>query len=91
MFTRTNRGANTLTRRLIAAGVSLCSCTATWPRPPITDLRAFSDGEAYPLVATDTATRAGPGGRGDGRYPTGPNTETPVSCASSAAPRPRTR
>jgi superfamily II DNA/RNA helicase len=58
VFTRTRRGAKTLTRRLVAAGVpavELHSDLAQNARSR--NLRAFTEGSATTLVATDIAAR----------------------------------
>jgi superfamily II DNA/RNA helicase len=58
VFTRTRRGAKTLTRRLVAAGVpavELHSDLAQSARSR--NLRAFTEGSATTLVATDIAAR----------------------------------
>jgi superfamily II DNA/RNA helicase len=58
MFTRTKRGAKTLTRQLIAAGVPAVELHGNLAQNARTrNLLAFSDGEAKTLVATDIAAR----------------------------------
>ncbi|MEU3456584.1 DEAD/DEAH box helicase [Micromonospora sp. NPDC006766] len=58
VFTRTKRGAKTLTRRLVAAGVTAVELHGNLAQAARTrNLRAFSDGEARTLVATDIAAR----------------------------------
>jgi superfamily II DNA/RNA helicase len=58
VFTRTKRGAKTLTRRLVAAGVSAVELHGNLAQATRTrNLRAFSDGQVRTLVATDIAAR----------------------------------
>jgi superfamily II DNA/RNA helicase len=58
VFTRTKRGAKTLTRRLVAAGVPAVELHGNLAQAARTrNLRAFSDGEVHTLVATDIAAR----------------------------------
>ncbi|HKT04012.1 MAG TPA: DEAD/DEAH box helicase [Rugosimonospora sp.] len=58
VFTRTKRGARTLTRRLVAAGVSAVELHGNLAQTARTrNLRAFSDGQVHTLVATDIAAR----------------------------------
>jgi len=58
VFTRTKRGAKTLTRRLTAAGVSAVELHGNLAQATRTrNLRAFTDGEVRTLVATDIAAR----------------------------------
>ena len=58
VFTRTKRGAKTLTRRLIAAGVPAVELHGNLAQPARNrNLLAFSDGSAKTLVATDIAAR----------------------------------
>ncbi|GAA1814764.1 DEAD/DEAH box helicase [Planosporangium flavigriseum] len=58
VFTRTKRGAKTLTRRLIAAGVPAVELHGNLAQNARTrNLLAFSDGSANTLVATDIAAR----------------------------------
>jgi superfamily II DNA/RNA helicase len=58
VFTRTKRGAKTLTRRLVAAGVSAVELHGNLAQTARTrNLRAFSDGDVHTLVATDIAAR----------------------------------
>ncbi len=58
VFTRTKRGAKTLTRRLVAAGVPAVELHGNLAQGARTrNLRAFSDGEVQTLVATDIAAR----------------------------------
>ncbi len=58
VFTRTKRGAKALTRRLVAAGVTAVELHGNLAQGARTrNLRAFSDGEAHTLVATDIAAR----------------------------------
>ncbi|GAA2584411.1 DEAD/DEAH box helicase [Dactylosporangium fulvum] len=58
VFTRTKRGAKTLTRRLVAAGVSAVELHGNLAQAARTrNLRAFSDGDVRTLVATDIAAR----------------------------------
>jgi superfamily II DNA/RNA helicase len=58
VFTRTKRGARTLTRRLVAAGVSAVELHGNLAQAARTrNLQAFSDGAAGTLVATDIAAR----------------------------------
>ncbi|WP_341716367.1 DEAD/DEAH box helicase [Micromonospora sp. FIMYZ51] len=58
VFTRTKRGAKTLARRLVAAGVTAVELHGNLAQGARTrNLRAFSDGEAHTLVATDIAAR----------------------------------
>jgi superfamily II DNA/RNA helicase len=58
VFTRTKRGAKTLTRRLVAAGVPAVELHGNLAQPARNrNLAAFSDGSAKTLVATDIAAR----------------------------------
>jgi superfamily II DNA/RNA helicase len=58
VFTRTKRGAKTLTRRLVAAGVPAVELHGNLAQAARTrNLRAFADGQAHTLVATDIAAR----------------------------------
>ena len=58
VFTRTKRGARTLTRRLVAAGVPAVELHGNLAQAARTrNLRAFSDGQVTTLVATDIAAR----------------------------------
>ncbi|BCJ61977.1 DEAD/DEAH box helicase [Micromonospora endophytica] len=58
VFTRTKRGAKTLTRRLVAAGVTAVELHGNLAQGARTrNLQAFSDGAAHTLVATDIAAR----------------------------------
>ncbi len=58
VFTRTKRGAKTLTRQLIAAGVPAVELHGNLAQNARTrNLQAFSDGSAKTLVATDIAAR----------------------------------
>ncbi|GII22695.1 DEAD/DEAH box helicase [Planosporangium mesophilum] len=58
VFTRTKRGAKTLTRRLIAAGVPAVELHGNLAQNARNrNLLAFSDGSANTLVATDIAAR----------------------------------
>jgi superfamily II DNA/RNA helicase len=58
IFTRTKRGAKTLTRRLVAAGVPAVELHGNLAQNVRTrNLLAFSDGNANTLVATDIAAR----------------------------------
>jgi superfamily II DNA/RNA helicase len=58
VFTRTKRGARVLTRRLVAAGVPAVELHGNLSQPARDrNLRAFSDGSAKTLVATDIAAR----------------------------------
>jgi superfamily II DNA/RNA helicase len=58
VFTRTKRGAKTLTRRLVAAGVPAVELHGNLGQPARNrNLLAFSDGGATTLVATDIAAR----------------------------------
>jgi superfamily II DNA/RNA helicase len=58
VFTRTKRGAKTLTRRLIAAGVPAVELHGNLAQPARTrNLLAFADGRTQTLVATDIAAR----------------------------------
>jgi superfamily II DNA/RNA helicase len=58
VFTRTKRGAKTLTRRLVAAGVSAVELHGNLAQAARTrNLLAFADGAATTLVATDIAAR----------------------------------
>ncbi|WP_213454635.1 DEAD/DEAH box helicase [Rhizomonospora bruguierae] len=58
VFTRTKRGAKTLTRRLVEAGVPAVELHGNLAQAARTrNLRAFSDGAAHTLVATDIAAR----------------------------------
>jgi superfamily II DNA/RNA helicase len=58
VFTRTKRGAKTLTRRLVAAGVSAVELHGNLAQGARTrNLRAFTDGQVHTLVATDIAAR----------------------------------
>jgi superfamily II DNA/RNA helicase len=58
VFTRTKRGAKTLTRRLIAAGVPAVELHGNLAQPARRrNLHAFSEGDAKTLVATDIAAR----------------------------------
>ncbi|TCB98406.1 DEAD/DEAH box helicase [Micromonospora zingiberis] len=58
VFTRTKRGAKTLTRRLVAAGVTAVELHGNLAQAARTrNLQAFSDGQAHTLVATDIAAR----------------------------------
>ena len=58
VFTRTKRGAKTLTRRLIAAGVPAVELHGNLAQNARNrNLLAFSDGSASTLVATDIAAR----------------------------------
>ncbi|GAA0708554.1 DEAD/DEAH box helicase [Dactylosporangium roseum] len=58
VFTRTKRGAKTLTRRLVAAGVAAVELHGNLAQAARTrNLRAFSEGEVHTLVATDIAAR----------------------------------
>jgi superfamily II DNA/RNA helicase len=58
VFTRTKRGAKTLTRRLVAAGVSAVELHGNLAQAArARNLMAFSDGQARTLVATDIAAR----------------------------------
>jgi superfamily II DNA/RNA helicase len=58
VFTRTKRGAKTLTRRLNAAGVPTVELHGNLAQTARSrNLRSFSDGSANTLVATDIAAR----------------------------------
>jgi superfamily II DNA/RNA helicase len=58
VFTRTKRGAKTLTRRLVAAGVAAVELHGNLAQNARSrNLSAFSDGSATTLVATDIAAR----------------------------------
>ncbi|WP_433528887.1 DEAD/DEAH box helicase [Micromonospora sp. CA-263727] len=58
VFTRTKRGAKTLARRLVAAGVAAVELHGNLAQGARTrNLQAFSAGEAHTLVATDIAAR----------------------------------
>jgi superfamily II DNA/RNA helicase len=58
MFTRTKRGAKTLTRRLVAAGVSAVELHGNLAQKARDrNLTAFTNGSAKTLVATDIAAR----------------------------------
>ncbi|HYN75075.1 MAG TPA: C-terminal helicase domain-containing protein, partial [Candidatus Limnocylindria bacterium] len=58
VFTRTKRGAKTLTRQLIASGVPAVELHGNLAQNARTrNLEAFSDGSAKTLVATDIAAR----------------------------------
>ncbi|MEV2238290.1 DEAD/DEAH box helicase [Micromonospora sp. NPDC049891] len=58
VFTRTKRGAKTLTRRLVAAGVAAVELHGNLAQGARTrNLKAFSDGTVRTLVATDIAAR----------------------------------
>ncbi|MFI7076870.1 DEAD/DEAH box helicase [Micromonospora sp. NPDC049903] len=58
VFTRTKRGAKTLTRRLVAAGVKSVELHGNLAQGArARNLQAFSDGEVQTLVATDIAAR----------------------------------
>lgn len=58
VFTRTKRGARTLTRRLVAAGVAAVELHANLAQAARSrNLSAFSSGGATTLVATDIAAR----------------------------------
>jgi superfamily II DNA/RNA helicase len=58
VFTRTKRGAKALTRRLIAAGVTAVELHGNLAQAVRSrNLRAFSEGSATTLVATDIAAR----------------------------------
>ena len=58
VFTRTKRGAKTLTRRLVAAGVPAVELHGNLAQSARNrNLLAFSDGRARTLVATDVAAR----------------------------------
>jgi superfamily II DNA/RNA helicase len=58
VFTRTKRGAKTLTRRLVAAGVPAVELHGNLAQNARSrNLSAFSDGSAKTLVATDIAAR----------------------------------
>ncbi|MDG4798836.1 DEAD/DEAH box helicase [Micromonospora sp. WMMD1082] len=58
VFTRTKRGAKTLTRRLVAAGVTAVELHGNLAQGArARNLQAFSDGEVRTLVATDIAAR----------------------------------
>ena len=58
VFTRTKRGAKTLTRQLIASGVPAVELHGNLAQNARTkNLAAFSDGSAKTLVATDIAAR----------------------------------
>ena len=58
VFTRTKRGAKTLTRRLVAAGVPAVELHGNLAQAARTrNLQAFADGQAHTLVATDIAAR----------------------------------
>jgi superfamily II DNA/RNA helicase len=58
VFTRTKRGAKTLTRRLVGAGVSAVELHGNLAQAARTrNLRAFAEGPARTLVATDIAAR----------------------------------
>ncbi|GGM57387.1 RNA helicase [Micromonospora sonchi] len=58
VFTRTKRGAKTLARRLVAAGVAAVELHGNLAQGARTrNLQAFSDGQAQALVATDIAAR----------------------------------
>lgn len=58
VFTRTKRGARTLTRRLVAAGVRAVELHANLAQAARNrNLRAFAGGGATTLVATDIAAR----------------------------------
>ncbi len=58
VFTRTKRGAKTLTRRLVNAGVAAVELHGNLAQNARDrNLRAFSDGSAGTLVATDIAAR----------------------------------
>ncbi|GAB1644632.1 DEAD/DEAH box helicase [Krasilnikovia sp. MM14-A1259] len=58
VFTRTKRGAKTLTRRLVAAGVPAVELHGNLAQNARNrNLTAFSDGSANTLVATDIAAR----------------------------------
>ncbi|PZW03822.1 Superfamily II DNA and RNA helicase [Micromonospora phaseoli] len=58
VFTRTKRGAKTLTRRLVAAGVTAVELHGNLAQAArARNLKAFSEGEVRTLVATDIAAR----------------------------------
>jgi superfamily II DNA/RNA helicase len=58
VFTRTKRGAKALTRRLVAAGVTAVELHGNLAQAVRSrNLRAFSEGQATTLVATDIAAR----------------------------------
>jgi superfamily II DNA/RNA helicase len=58
VFTRTKRGAKTLARRLVAAGVPAVELHGNLAQPARTrNLLAFTDGRAQTMVATDIAAR----------------------------------
>jgi superfamily II DNA/RNA helicase len=58
VFTRTKRGAKTLTRRLVEAGVSAVELHGNLAQAARTrNLRAFCDGDVRTLVSTDIAAR----------------------------------
>jgi superfamily II DNA/RNA helicase len=58
VFTRTKRGAKTLTKRLIASGVPAVELHGNLAQAARTrNLQAFSDGSARTMVATDIAAR----------------------------------
>ncbi|MET7397280.1 DEAD/DEAH box helicase [Dactylosporangium sp. NPDC005572] len=58
VFTRTKRGAKTLTRRLVAAGVAAVELHGNLAQGArAKSLQAFSDGAVRTLVATDIAAR----------------------------------
>jgi superfamily II DNA/RNA helicase len=58
VFTRTKRGAKTLTRGLVAAGVPAVELHGNLAQAVRTrNLQAFSGGQAHTLVATDIAAR----------------------------------
>jgi superfamily II DNA/RNA helicase len=58
VFTRTKRGAKTLTRRLVAAGIPAVELHGNLAQPARTrNLQAFTDGQTPTLVATDIAAR----------------------------------
>ncbi len=58
VFTRTKRGAKTLARRLVAAGVTAVELHGNLAQGARTrNLQAFADGQVHTLVATDIAAR----------------------------------
>ena len=58
VFTRTKRGAKTLTRRLVAAGIPAVELHGNLAQPARSrNLQAFTDGQTQTLVATDIAAR----------------------------------
>jgi len=58
VFARTKRGARTLTRQLVAAGVAAIELHGNMSQNARTrSLAAFTDGSAHTLVATDIAAR----------------------------------